>query len=94
MRTKERLTVTVDADLLEAAGRAVAEGHVTSLSGWVNLALIERAAKEQRLRALGEAIAAYEREFGELTAAEVAAQSRADRRRATVVRPRRAARGA
>jgi len=25
MRTKERLTVTVDADLLEAAGRAVAE---------------------------------------------------------------------
>lgn len=56
------------------------------------LTVTDRAATEQRLRALGEAIAAYEREFGEFTEAEVAAQSRADRRRATVVRPRKVAR--
>ena len=89
MRSKERLTVTVDADLIEAANQAVAEGRVASLSGWVNLALAERAAKERRLRTLGEAIAAYEEAFGEITAAELAAQVRADRQNATPVRPRR-----
>jgi hypothetical protein len=52
MRNKERLTVTVDSELIEAANQAVAEGRVGSLSGWVNLALTERAAKERRLRTL------------------------------------------
>jgi hypothetical protein len=89
MRSKERLTVTVDSELIEAANQAVAEGRVASLSGWVNLALAERAAKERRLRALAEAIAGYEEEFGEITAAELAAQERADRKNATAVRSRR-----
>ncbi len=89
MRSKERLTVTVDSELIEAANQAVAEGRVASLSGWVNLALAERAAKERRLRALAEAIAGYEEEFGEIAAAELAAQERADRKNATAVRPRR-----
>jgi Arc/MetJ-type ribon-helix-helix transcriptional regulator len=88
MRNKERLTVTVDSELIEAANQAVAEGRVASLSGWVNLALAERAAKERRLRTLAEAIAAYEQGFGEITAVELAAQQRADRRNATAVRPR------
>jgi hypothetical protein len=87
--SKERLTVTVDSELIEAASQAVAEGRVASLSGWVNLALTERAAKERRLRVLAEAVAAYEHEFGEITAAELASQERADRRNAIVVRPRR-----
>jgi len=65
--SKERLTVTVDSELIEAANQAVTEGRVASLSGWVNLALAERAAKERRLRALAEAVAAYEDEFGEIT---------------------------
>jgi hypothetical protein len=86
--SKERLTVTVDSELIEAANRAVTEGRVPSLSGWVNLALAERAAKEGRLRTLAEAVAAYEHEFGEITAAELAAQERADRRNAVAVRPR------
>ena len=60
MRSKERLTVTVDTGLIEAANEAVAKGRVASLSGWVNLALAERAAKERRLRTLAEAIATYE----------------------------------
>ena len=77
--SKERLTVTVDPELVEAASAAVAEGRVGSLSAWVNLALSERAAKERRLRALAGAIAAYEQEFGPISADEIAAQARADR---------------
>ena len=94
MRNKERLTVTVDPELIEAANQAIAEKRVASLSGWVNLALTERAAKERRLRGLAEAIAAYEEEFGEITPAELAAQERADRRNAIAVRPRRRHRNA
>src|SRR5215510_4840364 len=45
MRNKERLTVTVDSELIEAANTAVEEGRVTSLSGWVNIALAERGRK-------------------------------------------------
>ena len=83
------MTVTVDSELIEAANQAVTEGRVSSLSGWVNLALTERAAKERRLRALAGAIEAYEQEFGEITEAELAAQERADRKNAIDVRPRR-----
>ncbi len=87
--SKQRLTVTVDSELIDAANQAVTEGRVPSLSGWVNLALAERAAKERRLRALANAVAAYEHEFGEITEAELTAQERADRRNAVAVRPRR-----
>jgi Arc/MetJ-type ribon-helix-helix transcriptional regulator len=87
--SKERMTVTVDSELIEAANQAVTEGRVASLSGWVNMALAERAAKEQRLRALAAAVGSYEDEFGEITEAELAAQERADRRSAVAVRPRR-----
>ncbi len=88
MRNKERLTVTVDSELIEAANQAVAEGRVGSLSGWVNLALAERAAKERRLKSLAEAVASYEQTFGEIAAGELVAQERTDRRNATAVRPR------
>ena len=84
--SKERLTVTVDRHLVQAAGEAVAEGRVESLSAWVNLALAERAAKDRRLRALAAAVAGYEAKFGEMTAAEIAAQERADRAGARVIR--------
>jgi hypothetical protein len=83
---KERLTVTVDPHLVRAGQDAVAEGTIGSLSAWVNLALEERVQKEQRLRALGDAIVAYEREFGPLTSDELAAQARTDRSAARVVR--------
>jgi glycerol dehydrogenase-like iron-containing ADH family enzyme len=90
IRNKERLTVTVDAELIEAGHEAVKAGRADSLSGWVNAALLEREAKERRLRALAEAVAAYEAEFGTISAQEMAAQERADARRAVVVRgPRR-----
>lgn len=83
---KERLTVTVDRTLVRAANEAVAAGRAASLSGWVNLALVEQAAKEKRLQALGEAVASYEAEFGVISPAEIVAQERADRRSSTVVR--------
>jgi Arc/MetJ-type ribon-helix-helix transcriptional regulator len=84
--SKERLTVTVDPHLVEAGNEAVSSGRAASLSAWVNLALAERAAKERRLRALAHAVALYETEFGLLTPEELAAQARADRASARVVR--------
>ena len=83
---KQRLTVTIDPHLIEAGNRAVAAGQADSLSGWVNGALAERAVRDVKLRSLSAAIADYEAEFGEITAEEIAAQRRADRAAATVVR--------
>ncbi len=87
---KQRLTVTVDPHLVEAGHEAVKAGTTESLSAWVNLALADRAAKERRLRALGDAVAAYENEFGILTPDELAAQARSDRANSRVIRGSRA----
>lgn len=84
--TKERLTVTVDQDLIAAGNDAVAEGRAESMSAWVNAALAERAAKDRRLAALAAAVKHYEAQFGEITAQEIAHQARADREAARVVR--------
>ena len=86
--TKERLTTTVDRELVRAAREAVAEGRAASLSGWVNSALAERAANDRRLKALALAVAAYEAERGEISPAEMARQERADRQSALVIRGR------
>jgi len=83
---KERMTVTVDRALVEAANEAVASGRASSLSTWVNAALAERVAKDRHLRALAEAVAGYEAEFGEISAAELVAQQRDDRRMSIAVR--------
>jgi hypothetical protein len=86
---KERLTVTVDPELVDAGNRAVAAGRAESLSGWVNAALADRAARDRRLEALAAAIADYEAEFGEITQEEIADLQRADREDSVVVRGRR-----
>ncbi len=83
---KERMTVTVDRALIEAGSEAVAAGRAESLSGWVNLALAERATKERRLQGMAEAVAMYEARFGSISQAELAAQEHADARAAIVVR--------
>jgi hypothetical protein len=87
--SKERLTVTVDPDLVEAASTAVREGRAGSLSARVNLAQAERAAKDRRLRALASSIATYEKDFGAIAPEEIATQARADRGAARVIRGRR-----
>jgi hypothetical protein len=80
------MTVTVDRVLVEAANEAVASGRASSLSTWVNAALAERVAKERHLRAMAEAVARYEAEFGAISAAELVAQQRDDRRTSIAVR--------
>ncbi len=88
---KQRLTVTVDPQLVVAGNRAVASGAADSLSGWVSTALHEKVRRDRQLAHLAAAIADYEAEFGEITAEEIAAQRRADREDAVVVRPKRGA---
>jgi len=83
---KERVTVTVDSALIRTANAAVAAGRAASLSGWVNLALAERAEKERRLAAMTAAVTHYEREFGVITDQEIATQARQDRRGARAKR--------
>jgi hypothetical protein len=83
---KERLTVTVDPDLIEAGNQAVAAGLAGSLSGWVNAALVEQAIRDRRLQSLSDAITAYEADYGQITADEMATQARRDREEAVVVR--------
>ena len=83
---KERLTVTVDPELVEAGNHAVATGLADSLSGWVNRALVEQVTRDRRLQSLAEAIAAHEVDHGEITMEEMAALARRDRQAAEVVR--------
>lgn len=83
---KERLTVTVDPELIEAGNIAVASGFADSLSAWVNQAMADRAVQDRHLIALAQAIEDYEAEFGSITLEEIEAQQRADREAAVVVR--------
>jgi len=88
MTTKERLSATVDADLLAAGAAAVAAGRAESLSAWVNDALRRQAEHEQGLAALDEAISAYEAEYGEITAEDIERANEHVRRHAIHVRGR------
>ncbi|WP_419838888.1 hypothetical protein [Candidatus Poriferisodalis sp.] len=79
--TKRRITLTVDEDLLREAGAAVSAGEASSVSAWVNEAMADKSEHRRRLRALGEAIADYESEFGPITDDEVEqARQRASQR--------------
>lgn len=82
------MTVTVDPELVEAANRAVSAGEAESLSGWVSAALLDKVAKDRKLADLRDALETYEAEFGEITSEEMAAQARADREGAVIVRGR------
>lgn len=86
---KQRLTVTVDPDLIEAAQLAVDTGAADSVSGWVSTALRDKVQRDRKLAHLGSAIADYETEFGAITPEEIAVQQRADQQGARVIRGRR-----
>ena len=86
---KQRLTVTVDPELLQAGQRAVEAGQAESVSSWVSAALEDKVRRDHKLALLAAAIGDYEQEFGEITADEIRAQQRADREEAVVVRSRR-----
>ncbi len=86
MSPKERLSASVDADLVAVAQEAVAQGRAESVSAWVNEALRLKVAHDRRLRALDEFVAAFEAEHGEITEAEMSEATRRARGHAVVVR--------
>jgi histidinol dehydrogenase len=86
MSVKQRLSASVDADMIEAGRQAVARGDAESLSAWVNAALHRQAEHDQWRQAMRDFIAQYEAEHGEITEAEMEEVERRDRERAIVVR--------
>lgn len=70
--------VTADREVLAAAAEAVQAGRATSVSAWVNRAMAEKAARDVRHHALGDAIAAHEAEFGPISDQEMEAVESAD----------------
>ncbi len=94
MIPKQRLSASVDADLIEAAEAAVACGRFDSVSAWVNDALRLKLEQERRLDALDSFVRGYEAEHGEITPADIRDAARRARSRAIPVRraPAKAAR--
>ena len=88
MSNKQRLSASVDADLIAAAQQAVASGRAESVSAWVNDALRLKANHDRRLQALDDFLAAYETEHGQITEDEMRDAARRARERAVVVRGR------
>ena len=86
MSIKQRLSASVDADLIEAAEDAVARGRFDSVSAWVNEALRLKLAQDRRLEALSAFVEAYENEHGEITSEEMRLAARGARARAVTVR--------
>jgi Arc/MetJ-type ribon-helix-helix transcriptional regulator len=91
---KERLSVSVDTELIEAAEQAVARGRFESMSAWVNEALRSKIEQDRRLEALAAFIAAYESEHGEITPEEMRLAARRARSSAVPVRDSRVAKKA
>ncbi len=86
MSSKQRLSASVDADLMAVAQEAVTQGQAESVSAWVNDALRLKADHDRRLRAIDEFLAAYEAEHGPVTDEEMRDAARRARGRAVVVR--------
>lgn len=92
MTGKQRLSASVDADLLHLAQHAVEAGRAESVSAWVNDALRLKADHERRMEELDSFLAAYEAEHGVITEAEMHETARRARGRATVIRSKTAKR--
>src|ERR1043165_3147849 len=86
MKPKERLSASVDADLLRAAEAAADRGQAPTVSAWVNDALRLKLEHDQRLQALSAFIDAYEAEHGVIGAEEMERAARKARNRAVPVR--------
>lgn len=83
---KQRLSASVDPELVAAAHAAVADGRAESVSAWVNDALRRQLEHDRRLAALGDYLAAFAAEHGEITEDEMRAAARQAEPRAVVVR--------
>lgn len=69
----------------------MAAGSADNLSAWVNEALRRQSEHDSRLTALGEFLAEYEAQHGQITESEIVEATRWARERAFVVRGRAAA---
>lgn len=78
--------MSLDQDLIDAAEKAVAAGHASSVSAWVAEAMTKHSAHHQRLEALREFIADWEAEFGEITEEDMVRNERELAERTIVVR--------
>ena len=90
MSGKQRLSASVDAELIAAAERAAASGQVATVSAWVNDAMRMKLERDRKLQALEAFVAEWEKEHGEITEQRIASAVREARRRATAVRGTRA----
>ena len=86
MTGKQRLSASVDADLVAAAEAATARGEVPTLSAWVNDALRLKLEHDRRLQALAAFIGAFEAENGEIALEEMTRAARKASSRAVPVR--------
>jgi hypothetical protein len=86
MKGRERLSASVEPELLAAGHAAVAEGRAESLSSWVNDALRLKADHDRRMSALDAFLAAFEAEHGQISQDEITEATRRTRARAVVVR--------
>ena len=93
MSIKQRLSASVDADLIAAAEDAVTHGRFDSVSAWVNEALRLKLAHDRRLEALAAFVGAYEAEHGEIALEEMRLAAHRARAGAIPVRGTRAAKG-
>ena len=89
MSKKQRLSASVDEELIRAGESAVARGRSDSLSAWVNDALRLKLVHDRRLEALALFVHAHEVERGEITPDELRLAARRARSRAITVRGRR-----
>jgi hypothetical protein len=88
--TKQRLSASVDAELVVAAESAAKRGEVANVSAWVNEAMRLKLEHDRGLAELAGVIAHFEAEHGEITKAEVEKAARMARSRAVSVRGTRA----
>jgi hypothetical protein len=84
MKSKRRLSASVDADLIRAAEAAAKRGDVPTVSAWVNEALRAKLDQERRLHALASFVSDFEAEHGAITTDEMDQAAR--RARAVSVR--------
>jgi hypothetical protein len=77
---KQRLSASVDAELMAEIAAAAARGEARTVSAWVNDALRLKLEHDRRLRALAEFIAADEDVHGPITEDEIARVRRELRR--------------
>jgi Arc/MetJ-type ribon-helix-helix transcriptional regulator len=76
MSSKQRLSASVDASLVDAAEQAVKRGRAKNLSAWVNDALRLKLEHDERLAALAAFVAEYEASHGVITDTDMRSAAR------------------